>query len=141
MQEVVSAMVGTTARGRPRYSGCNCCSTDAKKLFRSMCRKLNRSGWRVSDKGLFERLYFAFYLPSITSYVMLNGSRKYNEFLSSRRIVQPFSKRNFRAAPMSLTVKLGIGGCVFRSRFTQRRKRPVSYSSCASDLVNRLNFI
>src|ERR1035437_11058558 len=43
MQHVVSACVGTTANGRSRYSGCNCCSTDAKKLFRSMWRKPKRS--------------------------------------------------------------------------------------------------
>src|ERR1035438_5453873 len=43
MQTVVSARVGTTASGRSRYSGCNCCSTDAKKLFRSMWRKPKRS--------------------------------------------------------------------------------------------------
>src|ERR1039457_6094820 len=43
MQTVVSAWVGTTASGRSRYSGCNCCSTDAKKLFRSMWRKPKRS--------------------------------------------------------------------------------------------------
>src|SRR5207244_4886599 len=140
MQQVVSAMVGTTARGRSRYSGCNCCSTDAKKLFRSMCRKLNRSGWEVSDTAV-GAIVFAFYLPSTTSYVMPNVSRKLRDFLSSRRMIQPFSSRHFRAAVMSLTVKLETGACVLRSRFTERRKRPVSYSTCASDLVKRLNFI
>src|ERR1700756_4307815 len=49
MQQVVSAWVGTTASGRLRYSGCNCCSTDAKKLFRSMCRKPKRSDWSWPD--------------------------------------------------------------------------------------------
>src|ERR1700742_4236719 len=51
MQQVVSAMVGTTASGRLRYSGCICCSTEAKKLFRSMCRKPKRSDWKLSGIG------------------------------------------------------------------------------------------
>src|SRR5262249_14366152 len=46
---VVSAMVGTTARGRLRYSGWSCCSTEAKKLLRSMWRKPYRSGWAALD--------------------------------------------------------------------------------------------
>src|SRR5258707_202946 len=75
-------------------------------------------GMENGGHGSCALIIFAFYLPSITSYVIPNGSRKYREYSSSRRMVQPFSNRNFRAAPMSLTVKLGIGGCVFRSRFT-----------------------
>src|ERR1700733_13829373 len=54
IQQVVSAFVGTTASGRPRYSGCSCCSTDAKKLFRSMWREPNRAAGRVLDAGLSE---------------------------------------------------------------------------------------
>src|ERR1700692_4001134 len=66
MQQVVSAMVGTTARGLPRYSGWICCSTDAKKLFRSMWRKRKRSGWgesgwMFSDMAVSASI-FAFYL-------------------------------------------------------------------------------
>jgi len=34
---------GTTARGRERNSGWSCCSTEAKKLLRSMWRKAKRS--------------------------------------------------------------------------------------------------
>jgi hypothetical protein len=40
---------GVTASGLPRYSGWSCCSTDAKKLLRSMWRKPKRSGCRYSD--------------------------------------------------------------------------------------------
>src|ERR1700733_5893027 len=66
MQHVVSAMVGTTASGRPRYSGCNCCSTDAKKLFRSMCRKPKRSGWSAVDtRGCQDYIRFLFALNHI----------------------------------------------------------------------------
>src|SRR5262245_57963168 len=65
MQHVVSAIVGTTARGLPRYSGCSCCSTDAKKLFRSMCRKPKRSGWDEVVIGEYEEIVFAFYLPTV----------------------------------------------------------------------------
>src|SRR5258705_12509301 len=138
MQQVVSAIVGSTARGRRRYSGCNCCSTDAKKLFRSICRKLNRSGWRVFDTERCGAIIFAFYLPSITSYVMPNGSRKYRDLWSLRRMTQPFSNRNLRAASMSLTVKLGIGGWVFKSRVTERRKGPGLYLSCSFQLAHSL---
>src|SRR5271163_4375694 len=63
MQTVVSAKVGTTARGLPRYSGCSCCSTDAKKLLRSMWRKWKRSGWAGADTartGYYILLLFAF---------------------------------------------------------------------------------
>ena len=35
---------GRRRAGLPRYSGWSCCSTDAKKLLRSMCRKPKRSG-------------------------------------------------------------------------------------------------
>jgi hypothetical protein len=63
MQQVVSAIVGTTASGRLRYSGCICCSTEAKKLFRSICRKPNRSGWEgvsgIRNLNYFIRFLFA----------------------------------------------------------------------------------
>src|SRR5438270_12869491 len=62
MQQVVSASAGTTATGRFRYSGWICCSTEAKKLFRSMCRKPKRavakSGWSsiamLAGRGLVQ---------------------------------------------------------------------------------------
>src|SRR5271163_1040697 len=63
MQQVVSAIVGTTASGRLRYSGCICCSTEAKKLFRSICKKPNRSGWEgvsgIRNLNYFIRFLFA----------------------------------------------------------------------------------
>src|ERR1035441_4636585 len=51
MQQVVSAWVGTTASGRERNSGWSCCSTEAKKLLRSMWRKAKRSGWGAEGMG------------------------------------------------------------------------------------------
>ena len=40
---------GDDGEGLPRYSGWSCCSTDAKKLLRSMWRKAKRSGWAAWD--------------------------------------------------------------------------------------------
>ena len=39
---------GRRPAGALRYSGCNCCSTDAKKELRSIWRKPKRSDWSTS---------------------------------------------------------------------------------------------
>jgi len=41
--DLAYVMVPTTAVGLPRYSGCSSCSTEAKKLLRSMCRNPKES--------------------------------------------------------------------------------------------------
>jgi hypothetical protein len=47
MHDVVSAIVGITPTGLPRSSGFACCSTEAKKLLKSIKRTVLRTAITV----------------------------------------------------------------------------------------------
>src|SRR5579883_347593 len=72
MQQVVSAMTGTTATGRLRSSGRSCCSTDAKYEFRSRKSQRTRGwlslpGWLWETMSAYIRILFAPLAESYTS--------------------------------------------------------------------------